>query len=81
MICGFSMETEDLIAHSQEKLIRKNADIIAANSLREEGAGFGTETNRTTLITRDKTEELPLMKKEEAANLILDRMLALSQKE
>ncbi len=81
VICGFSMETEDLIAHSQEKLIRKNADIIAANSLREEGAGFGTETNRITLITRDKTEELPLMKKEEAANLILDRMLALSQKE
>ena len=81
VICGFSMETEDLIAHSQEKLIRKNADMIAANSLREEGAGFGTDTNRLTLITRDRTEELPLIKKEEAADVILDRMLALSQKE
>ena len=81
VICGFSMETEDLLAHSQEKLIRKNVDMIAANSLREEGAGFGTETNRLTLITRNETEELPLMKKEEAANAILDRMIRLVSQE
>ncbi len=81
VICGFSMETEDLLAHSQEKLIRKNVDMIAANSLREEGAGFGTETNRLTLITRNETEELPLMKKEEAANAILDRMIRLASQE
>ena len=70
-----------MLAHSQEKLIRKNVDMIAANSPREEGAGVGTETNRLTLITRNETEELPLMKKEEAANAILDRMIRLASQE
>ena len=79
VICGFSMETEELIAHSRDKLARKNVDMIAANSLREEGAGFGVETNRLTLITKEKTEELPLMTKEEAAGIILDRLIGLGE--
>lgn len=74
-ICGFSMETERLIEHSKEKLEKKHLDMIAANDLRTQGAGFGTETNVVTLITPEETEELPLMSKLEVAYRILDHVL------
>ncbi|MBQ7707822.1 MAG: bifunctional phosphopantothenoylcysteine decarboxylase/phosphopantothenate--cysteine ligase CoaBC [Lachnospiraceae bacterium] len=76
-ICGFSMETENLIENSRAKLDKKNVDMIAANSLRVEGAGFGTDTNVITLITKDDTVELPIMSKSEAAEKILDKILKL----
>ncbi len=76
-ICGFSMETENLIDNSRAKLEKKNVDMIAANSLRVEGAGFGTDTNVITLITKDDTVELPIMSKSEAADKILDKILKL----
>lgn len=74
-LCGFSMETEQLVEHSKEKLKKKHLDMIAANDLRTQGAGFGTETNVVTLITPEETEELPLMSKLEVAHRILDRVL------
>ncbi|RGX54171.1 MULTISPECIES: bifunctional phosphopantothenoylcysteine decarboxylase/phosphopantothenate--cysteine ligase CoaBC [Anaerotruncus] len=77
VLCGFSMETKDLIEHSRQKLERKNADMIVANSLRETGAGFGTETNLVTILTRENTERLPLMEKEMVADALLDRLLAI----
>ena len=77
VICGFSMETDDLLANSQKKLSAKNCDMICANSLRSQGAGFGTDTNIITLITKDAVEELPLMDKDNAAHIILDKILSL----
>ncbi len=71
-VCGFSMETKDLIENSREKLRRKKTDMIAANDLKTPGAGFGTDTNVITVITEDGTEELPLMGKDEAAARLLD---------
>ena len=70
-LCGFSMETEHLLENSRAKLEKKHVDMIAANNLKTEGAGFGTDTNRITLITRDGDTDLPLMTKEEAAHRIL----------
>lgn len=70
-ICGFSMETEDVIENSKKKREKKNADMIAANSLCEKGAGFGTETNHLVLITESEVVDLPLLKKEEAADRLL----------
>lgn len=75
IICGFSMETDNVLENSRKKLISKNCDMICANSLRTAGAGFGTETNIITIITADDEQELPLMSKEEAAHRILDRIL------
>ena len=74
-ICGFSMETEHVIENSRKKLQSKNCDMICANSLRTEGAGFGTDTNVLTLITADHETELDLMSKEEAAHRILDEIV------
>lgn len=74
-ICGFSMETENMIENSRKKLIKKNVDMIAANNLKVEGAGFGTDTNIMTLITADSVEELPKMSKEEVADKILDKIM------
>lgn len=74
-ICGFSMETRDLIANSAAKLEKKNLDMVAANNLKVAGAGFGVDTNVITLITKDSTTELPLMSKEDAADRILDEIL------
>lgn len=71
-ICGFSMETENLIENSRKKLAKKGCDMIAANSLKAEGAGFGTDTNIITLITENSESELPVMSKESAADIILD---------
>ena len=74
-ICGFSMETENLIENSRKKLIKKNVDMIAANSVKEEGAGFGTDTNILTLITADSETALPKMSKSECADRLLDEIL------
>ena len=73
-LCGFSMETENLIENSRKKLEKKNIDMIAANSLKEPGAGFGVDTNVITLITRKGLERLEKMNKEEAAHEILNRI-------
>ena len=77
-LCGFSMETDNVIENSRKKLSTKNADMICANSLRTAGAGFGTDTNVITLITRDGETELELMSKESAAHKILDKILELT---
>lgn len=74
-ICGFSMETDNVIENSRRKLASKNCDMICANSLRTAGAGFGTDTNIITLITKDNQTELELMSKEKAAHIILDNIL------
>ena len=78
-LCGFSMETRDLIASSRAKLEKKNLDLIAANNLNTEGAGFRTDTNVLTLISRDAVASLPLMSKEDAAMALLDRILSALQ--
>ena len=80
VICGFSMETQDMVANSQAKLIKKKVDMICANNLKVDGAGFGVDTNILTLITADGAEELPLMSKEEAASQILDRAVQMAKK-
>ena len=77
ILCGFSMETENLLENSRAKLEKKKIDMIVANSLRQEGAGFGTDTNVVTLLTKEGAEELPLLSKEEVADRLLDRLLAL----
>lgn len=73
-ICGFSMETENLIENSTKKLEKKNCNMIAANSLRVAGAGFGTNTNVLTLITKDGATELPMMSKDDCAQAIMDKV-------
>ena len=74
-LCGFSMETQNMVENSRKKLEKKRVDMIAANNLKMEGAGFGVDTNLLTLITKDGLDELPLVTKEEAADLLLDRIL------
>lgn len=74
-LCGFSMETDNVLENSRKKLLGKNCDMICANSLRREGAGFGVDTNVITLITNDSEIELPQMSKEEAAHRIFDAIL------
>ncbi len=76
-ICGFSMETENMLENSRKKLDKKKVDMIAANNLKVEGAGFGTDTNIMTLITKDRVEELPKLSKEEVADVILDRIVGM----
>lgn len=77
VICGFSMETENMIQNSRAKLEKKNVDMICANNLKQSGAGFGVDTNVITLITADNTVELPLLSKDDAANAILNKAVAL----
>ena len=77
IICGFSMETENLLDNSKKKLISKNCDMICANSLSSEGSGFGSDTNVITLITEGGMESLEKMSKDEAAHIILDRLIKL----
>ena len=79
VICGFAMETKDLLENATKKLTSKNVDMIAANNLKVAGAGFGTDTNVITLIRKDETRELPILSKEEAAKVILDEMMELGQ--
>lgn len=74
-LCGFSMETQNMVENSRKKLEKKQVDMIAANNLKVEGAGFGVDTNLLTLITKDGLDELPLVTKEAAADLLLDRIL------
>lgn len=74
-ICGFSMETENMLENSRAKLKKKNADMIVANNLRTEGAGFGTDTNVVTLITATECRELELMSKDEVARAIVDAII------
>lgn len=80
ILCGFSMETENLVENSRKKLLKKGLDMVCANSLKVPGAGFGVDTNVMTLITREETIELPLQSKEAVANAILDQCLLLAGK-
>ena len=75
IVCGFSMETENLIENSKAKLVKKNVDMIVANNLKVEGAGFGVDTNVVTIITKDNVKELPVMSKAEVADRILDNIV------
>lgn len=75
LLCGFSMETENMLENSKKKLESKNADILVANSLRQEGAGFGVDTNVVTLITKDEIKELELMSKDEVAQTLISYCL------
>ena len=79
-LCGFSMETRDMIRNSRAKLEKKNLDMVAANNLKVEGAGFQGDTNVLTLITQDEEVSLTLMSKEDAALKILDKILLLTTK-
>ncbi|MEG2959446.1 MAG: phosphopantothenoylcysteine decarboxylase, partial [Oscillospiraceae bacterium] len=78
-LCGFSMETRDMLENSRKKLERKHIDMIAANNLRETGAGFGVDTNLLTIITQETELALPLLSKDEAAQRLLDEILAARQ--
>ena len=79
ILCGFSMETENVLENSRKKLESKHCDMICANSLKSAGAGFGTDTNIVTLITKNSEESLELMSKEHVAHKILDKLLAIVQ--
>ena len=74
-LCGFSMETENMVENSQKKLVKKNLDLIAANNLKVAGAGFAVDTNVLTLIGPDGATELPLLSKDDAADVLLDEIL------
>jgi phosphopantothenoylcysteine decarboxylase/phosphopantothenate--cysteine ligase, putative len=74
-LCGFSMETENMIENTKKKLIKKNLDMIVCNNVKQAGAGFGGDTNVVTLMTREKMEELELMSKAQVAHILLDRII------
>lgn len=74
-LCGFSMETENMLENSKKKLEKKQVDMIVANNLKEEGAGFGVDTNVITLIKKQEIKEFPLLTKEEAAQKIIDEII------
>jgi len=74
-VCGFSMETRDMVENSRKKLSKKHLDMIAANNLKVAGAGFGVDTNVVTILTADGTQELPLMGKDQVASRLLDAIL------
>lgn len=78
-LCGFSMETENMLENSKAKLEKKKLDMIVANNLKVDGAGFGTDTNVVTLITKDEMKELPIMSKEEVAVAIFDQILQMRE--
>ena len=78
-LCGFSMETQNMLENSRKKLIKKNLDLIVANNLKVQGAGFETDTNIVTMITPDSIDELELMSKEDVAFHLLDKILELKQ--
>ena len=80
ILCGFSMETQNVIENSKAKLTGKNLDLIVANNLKEEGAGFGTDTNVITIITGEDVTTLKIMSKEEAANRVIDKIVELKQR-
>lgn len=74
-LCGFSMETENMLENSRKKLQKKNLDLIVANNLKEQGAGFGTDTNIVTLLSPTETLQLPILSKDEVAGRLLDYIL------
>ncbi|MBO5397508.1 MAG: bifunctional phosphopantothenoylcysteine decarboxylase/phosphopantothenate--cysteine ligase CoaBC [Clostridia bacterium] len=74
-VCGFSMETDNMIENSKEKLLKKNLDMIVANNLRQDGAGFGVDTNIVTIITQDEIQELEILSKEAVANIVIDNIV------
>lgn len=74
-VCGFSMETKDMLANSKAKLTSKNLDMIVANNLKDDGAGFGVDTNIVTLITKESTKQLPIMSKNDVAKHLLDAIV------
>lgn len=78
-LCGFSMETQNMLENSRVKLKKKNLDMIVANNLKVAGAGFGTDTNVVTLITEEKETELPMMSKEDVADRLLDEIFGISR--
>lgn len=80
-LCGFSMETENLVENSQKKLKKKNADMIVANNLKVDGAGFGVDTNVVTLITKDGIKELPIMSKAEVSVALADEIKRIQDNE
>ncbi len=75
-LCGFSMETENMLENSRKKLEKKNLDLIVANNLRQSGAGFGTDTNIVTLLSKEETLQLPIMSKENVAEELLDYIMS-----
>lgn len=75
-LCGFSMETQNMLENSRAKLVKKNLDMIVANNLKVEGAGFASDTNVVTIITKDGKKELPLMTKDEVADALLSEIAA-----
>ena len=79
ILCGFAMETEDLLENARKKLEKKHLDMIVANSLRVEGAGFGGDTNVVTLVTGSEEISLGKLSKEETAGKILDRIMELRE--
>ncbi len=79
LICGFSMETQNMLENSRKKLDKKKLDMIVANNLKVSGAGFGTDTNVVTMITKDEEIELEIMSKEDVADAILDQLLKMRQ--
>lgn len=80
VVCGFSMETCNMLENSKKKLLSKNCDMIVANNLKDEGAGFGVDTNKVTIITEDSVKELELMTKSQAGDKILDEAVLLWEK-
>ena len=75
-LCGFSMETENMLENSRAKLAKKNLDMIVANNLKMPGAGFAVDTNIVTIITADDVKSLPIMDKDDVANVLLDEIMA-----
>ena len=76
-LCGFSMETRDMVENSRKKLVKKHLDLIVANNLKEEGAGFGGSTNRVTLLSQEGEKALPLLSKDQVAHALLDEILTM----
>ena len=74
-LCGFAMETQNLLQNAARKLVNKNVDMICANSLKTKGAGFAGDTNVITIMTRQGMKQLPLMSKLDAADAILDEIM------
>ena len=79
VLVGFAAETQNVLANAQNKLEKKNLDLIVANDVTAEGAGFGVDTNIVTLITKDGATPLPMMSKREVADRILDQALVIRQ--
>ena len=79
IICGFAMETQNLIENAREKLIHKNCDLLVANNLKEPGAGFKNDTNKVTFLTAENTQEIELMSKNNLSDLILKRLIEIQE--